>query len=160
MNRNNIASTYREAAVLGAGQVELVIMLYDILFDDMHRAIAAIHARDIEARTAEIRHAFGVLEQLQGTLNFDHGGETARNMDRLYSIVRAKLLEAHLKTSEEVVQQQIDLLAPIREAWKQVLPSAAQVAPSGSTAESPNSNPPGQAPRPLLDEPITTEWRI
>ena len=160
MNRHNIASAYREAAVRGAGQVELVIMLYDILFDDMRRAIAAIQARDVEARTAEIRHALGVLEQLQGTLNFDQGGDAARNMDRLYSIVRSKLLEAQLNTSAEILQQQIDLLAPVREAWKQVLPSAAQALPSAPNTESPNSNPPGQTPPLPLDEPITTEWRI
>ena len=146
MNRNDIASSYREAAVRGAGQVELVIMLYDILFDDIQRAIASIRTRDIEARTAEIKHALSVLEQLQGTLNFSQGGEAARNLDRLYSIVRAKLLEAHLKTSEEILQKQIALLAPIREAWKQVSPSLPK--------------PAQYAPPPQLDEPVTSEWRI
>ncbi|HEU5402593.1 MAG TPA: flagellar export chaperone FliS [Terriglobales bacterium] len=146
MNRNDIASSYREAAVRGAGQVELAVMLYDILLDDMQRAIAAIHARDIETRTSEIKHALSVLEHLQGTLNFDQGGEAARNMDRLYSIVRAKLLEAHIKTSAEILQKQIDLLVPVREAWKQVSPSPAKA------AEYP--------PPPQADEPTGTEWRI
>ncbi len=145
MTQPNIAIVYREAAVRGASQIELVVMLHDILFDDLHRAIAAIRTRNIETRTAEIKHALSVLEQLQGTLNFEQGGEAARNMDRLYSIVRAKLLEAHLKTSEEILQNQLDLLAPIREAWKQISP--------------PHPKPPEYAPPPQLDEPTTTEWR-
>ena len=144
MNRNDIAISYREAAVRGAGQVELVIMLYDILFDDIQRAIAAIRAREIETRTAEIKHALSVLEHLQGTLNFEQGGEAARNMDRLYSIVRAKLLEAHIKTSEEILHKQIELLSPIREAWKQVSPSQ------------PKSE---QYAPPPLEEPVPMEWR-
>jgi len=146
MNRNDITISYREAAVRGAGQVELVVMLYDILFDDIQRAIAAIRAGDIESRTIEIKHALGVLEQLQGTLNFGEGGEAARNMDRLYSIVRAKLLEAHIKTSEAILENQINLLAPIREAWKQISPS------NPKSAE--------YAPPPQLDEPTTSGWRI
>lgn len=145
MNRNDIAISYREAAVRGAGQVELVIMLYDILFDDIQRAVTAIRACNIEARTAEIKHALSVLEQLQGTLNFEEGGEAARNMDRLYSIVRAKLLEAHIKTSAEILHKQIELLTPIRDAWKQISPSP--------------SKPAEYAPPPQLDEPTTTEWR-
>jgi flagellar protein FliS len=145
MNRNDIAISYREAAVRGAGQLELVVMLYDILFDDIQRAIAAIRACDIESRTIEIKHALGVLEQLQGTLNFDEGGETARSMDRLYSIVRAKLLEAHLKSSEEILKKQVELLAPIRDAWKQISPS--------------HPKPAEYAPPTHLDDLPTTEWR-
>lgn len=146
MNRNDITISYREAAVRGAGQVELVVMLYDILFDDIRRAIASIRARNIESRTAEIKHALGVLEHLQGTLNFEQGGEAARTMDRLYSIVRAKLLEAHIKASEEILQRQLDLLAPIREAWKQISPS--------------HPKPVEYAAPPQLEDAVSSEWRI
>ncbi len=146
MTNINIATAYREAAVRGAGQVELVVMLYDILFDDIRSAIASIRTRNIESRTNEIKHALGVLEQLQGTLNFEQGGEAARNMDHLSSIVRAKLLEAHITTSERILQDQIDFLAPIRESWQQISSSHAK--------------PAEYAPPPQLDEPATTEWRI
>lgn len=146
MNRNDITLSYREAAVHGAGQVELVVMLYDILFGDIRGAIAAIHAHNIETRTAEIKHALRVLEQLQGTLDFEQGGDAARNMDRLYSMVRAKLLEAHIKTSAEILRTQIEILTPIREAWKQVSPTR----PKGADYASP----------PQLEEATTTEWRI
>lgn len=146
MNRNDITISYREAAVRGASQVELVVMLYDILADDVRSAIAAIRAHDTETRTAEIKHALGVLEHLQGTLNFEQGGESARNMDRLYSIVRAKLLEAHLKTSEEILQKQLELLATVRGAWKQLSP--ARPKPAEYTVP------------PQTEEPVTSEWRV
>jgi flagellar secretion chaperone FliS len=146
MNRNDIAISYREAAVRGAGQAELVVMLYDILFDDIRGALEAIRTGDIESRTSEIKHALSVLEQLQGTLDFEHGGEAARHMDRLYSMVRAKILEAHMKTSAEILQKQIDLLTPVREAWQQLRPLPAQAA--------------GHTPPTEFEAPTTTEWRI
>ncbi|MGE5112170.1 MAG: flagellar export chaperone FliS [Acidobacteriaceae bacterium] len=142
MIRTEIMNAYSETAARGAGQVELVVMLYDLLLDDMRRGIEAIRARDVEARTFEIKHALNVLEQLQGTLNFDEGGEAARNMDRLYSIVRAKLLEAHLKVSEETLQRQIALLTPIRDAWRRV----------GQPVADPAS--------PSAGEPTVAEWRV
>jgi flagellar protein FliS len=142
MIRPEIMNAYSETAARGAGQLELVVMLYNLLLDDMRRAIETIHKRDVEARTFEIKHALNVLEQLQGTLNFEEGGEASRNMDRLYSMIRAKLLEAHLKVSEETLQRQIELLTPIRDAWRQV------------------GQPVADPALPSAGEPSVAEWRV
>ena len=37
-----------------------------------------------------------VLQQLQGTLDFEHGGGAARQFEQFYNLVRAKLLEAQM----------------------------------------------------------------
>jgi flagellar protein FliS len=116
----DIGETYCQSGARGASGLDLVVMLYDVLLDDLRRSIAAIDAHDIESRTNELQHAMRVLEQLQGALDMERGGEPARGLDRLYSLVRGKLLEAQWKASREVLQQQIGLLTPIRDAWKQV----------------------------------------
>jgi flagellar protein FliS len=118
MNRQEIGQTYRELGTQGAAPLELVIMLYDVLLDDLGRAIEALHARDVEKRTSELQHALRVLEQLQGSLDMDRGGEPARNLDHLYSMVRAKLIEAQWKASEDILRHQMELLAPVRDAWR------------------------------------------
>ena len=71
-NRNQLA--YQEAAVRNANAIELVIMLYDILARDLHGAIEAMEAGNIEPRTAKLKHGFLVLQQLEGSLNMDEGG--------------------------------------------------------------------------------------
>lgn len=119
MTHQEIGSTYRETGAAGANRFELVTMLYDVLLDDLRRAIQAIRTCSVEARTFELKHALRVLEQLQGSLNMESGGEVAANLDRLYSIVRAKIIEAQWKASEEILESQVKLLTPIRDAWKQ-----------------------------------------
>ena len=119
MMQQEIGQTYREVGAQGAEPLELVSMLYDALLDDLRRAIEALHACDVEKRTFEIQHALRILEQLQGSLDMDNGGEPARNLDHLYSMVRAKLIEAHWKSSEELLRRQIELLQPVRDAWRQ-----------------------------------------
>jgi len=119
MNSQDIGQTYRELGAQGAEPLELVVMLYDVLLDDLRRAIEALHAHDVEKRAFEIQHALRVLEQLQGALDTNNGGEPAQNLDRLYAMVRAKLIEAHWKSSEELLRRQIDLLQPIRDAWQE-----------------------------------------
>ncbi len=119
MTYQEIGSTYRETGAAGAGQLETVAMLYDVLLDDLRRAVAAVRSHDIEARTFELQHSLRILEQLQGSLDMEHGGEPASNLDQLYSIVRGKILEAQWKGSEETLRSQIQLLEPVRDAWKE-----------------------------------------
>ena len=110
--------TYRKAAVESASPIGLVILLYDTLVGDIQRAIEAMKAGDIEKRTGQIVHAFQVLQQLECDLNMSDGGQTAKDLSRLYRHIRAKLLEAQLKQSVEILTAQIDLVLQVRQAWQ------------------------------------------
>jgi len=107
--------TYRENAVRGATPLELVVILFDTAIDDMRRAAAA--AGDIEERAAAVRHAMLVLQQLQGTLDFEKGGQVARQFEQFYNLVRGKLLEAQLHSSPELMQQPIRFMTEVRDCW-------------------------------------------
>src|ERR1700744_3242731 len=101
---------YQDSAVQGATPIELVVLLYDSAIDDMRRALAAMQECNIEARSAQIGHALIVLQQLQGPLDFQRGGEAARQFEQFYNLVRAKLLEAQIRSSRELMQQQISAM--------------------------------------------------
>ena len=120
MARNQTERTYLVAAVQNATAAGLVVILFDLLIDDLRRVIAAIETGDIEKRCAELRHAFLVLQQLEGSLDLEKGGEAAKKLSMFYSVVRPKLLEAHTKASPEIFERQIELLFEVRQAWQQV----------------------------------------
>jgi len=125
---------YLNAAVQNASQVGLVIIVMDLLVADLRRVIEAMSRGEIEKRTAELNHAFLALQQLEGSLDLEHGGEAAKNFSRFYSAVRAKLLEAHIKVDPELFQRQIDLILDVRAAWEQVdRPAAQQLTNSAQT---------------------------
>jgi len=91
------------------------------------------------------------LQQLQGTLDFEKGGPVARQFEQFYNLIRAKVLESQLRSSPELMQQQIQFMAEVRDCWveaenqlkpKPTHPPVAAVAPAqthlddgGSTAE-------------------------
>jgi flagellar protein FliS len=101
----NPASAYREATCLGATPVGMVVLLYDRLVLDIHRAVAALDAGDIESRATHVNHALLILQQLQGTLDFQQGAATARQLDNFYSVLRGKLVEAQMRQSRELMLQ-------------------------------------------------------
>jgi flagellar protein FliS len=140
MKYNPTELSYRKAAVQNASTVGLVVILYDMLIDDLRAVIEAIEQQDVEKRAAELKHGFLVLQQLEGVLDMEKGGEAARNLSRFYSVMRSRLLEAHFKGSTEIFRSQIELLLEVRGAWQQVdVPAATP--PSASEVQEADGRP-------------------
>lgn len=116
--RNQLA--YQEAAVRNASAIELVIMLYDILARDLHAAIEAMEAGNIELRSAKAKHAFLALQQLEGSLNMDEGGELATQMSRFYSMLRSQMMKAQIEQDGGILRELVQLLFTVREAWAEL----------------------------------------
>lgn len=120
MNTNvDPSKIYRDNSVRGATPIELVVILYNSAIEDMRRALLAMKKGDIEVRTSEVGHALLVLQQLQGTLDFEHGGPAAKQFEQFYNLIRAKLLEAQMRNSSDLMQQQIRFMSEVRDCWIQ-----------------------------------------
>ena len=113
-------SSYREAAVRGASPVRLVICLYEQAIEDLRQAVLALEKGEIELRTRKINHAITVIGQLQGSLDMERGGDVARNLERFYNLIRTGLLDAQLKQSARILEEQISQLVLVYEAWLEV----------------------------------------
>lgn len=120
MKKSQTERMYLRAAAQNATAVGLVIILYDLLIHDMEQAIAAFADRDIERRSEEIKHSLLVLQQLDGSLDHENGGEAAKHFSAFYSALRSKIFEAQLKSSPEILKKQIELVLDVRQAWQQV----------------------------------------
>ena len=118
MKRTPTELAYVKAAVENASSAGLVVILFDQLIKDLQGAIAAMQRHNVEERAAELKHGFLVLEQLEGSLNMETGGETAQHLSRFYSSVRASMMNAHMQVSPELLQRQIQLLFEVRQAWE------------------------------------------
>jgi flagellar protein FliS len=136
MKRSPTERAYMTAAVENASAAGLVMMLFDLLVNDLKNAIAAMVSEDIEKRTAELKHGFLVLQQLQEAVDMENGGDAAKHFCNFYSAIRCKMLEAQLRKSPQILDRQIELLMDVRQAWQQVS-TPAPVSPSADSAASP-----------------------
>lgn len=100
--------------------MRLVICLYEQAIEDLRLAILALERGDIEARTRFINHSLTVIAQLQGSLDMEHGGDVAINLARFYGLVRTGLVEAQVRQSARMIEDQISQLATVHEAWLEV----------------------------------------
>ncbi len=112
--------TYRNCAINGATSIGLMLALFDRLVADLRRAATALHENDIETRCRELNHALLIVGQLENWVDRQNGGEPAEQLGRLYSYIRAKMIEASMKKSPKLLEEQADTILHIRTSWQQL----------------------------------------
>ncbi len=120
MTQNEVSRSYREAAIRGANSVECTIMLYDIVIADVRQAISCLRGGDVEGRSHALLHCLSALEQLQGTLQMESGGEAAEHLYRFYSLARAKILEGQIKARARLFEEIVESMQQVRALWVEV----------------------------------------
>jgi len=151
MNLKERELSYRRAAVENASSVGLIIILYDLLIEDLRNAVSAIEKRDIEGRANAIKHCFLVLQQLEGSLDKENGKEASEFLAKFYAVMRCRILEAHMKVSAEILNQQVTRVLDLRQTWQRLdpgnptpaitaVPGAPQAVSAAGDGETENAN--------------------
>jgi flagellar protein FliS len=117
---NSTYLAYRKTAVEGASGFGLLIALFDTLAGNLRRAAAAQRRNDIENRCLEAKHALLVIGFLENCLKHSAGGELTQQLSVFYSTLRRKLIEAQVKQSAEIFEQEMAEVLRIREHWQKV----------------------------------------
>ena len=110
------------SAVDYADAVQLIQMLFNGLMDALADAEGHISRNDITGKNQSISRATKIIIGLKGSLDFEKGGELARNLDDLYDYATRRLLKANIRNDIEAVQEIKGLLGEINGAWE-LLPS-------------------------------------
>lgn len=116
-----LQKTYLEGEVLTASPVRLIEILFDLGMSTIENARACCRNGDIAGRGQFITKAVEILAELTNSLDFDAGGDLAKNYARLYDYCQRRLLEAHIKQSEPMLEEVQSLLGELREAWQGVV---------------------------------------
>ncbi len=127
------ARAYRTNSVLTASPGQLVLMLYDGALKAIGLARSGFARPEDDLRrfaiiNDQLLKAQAILNELQGGLNLEAGGEFARTMYRLYDYHVSRLLQANLHKDEKPVIEVEELVRELREAWAQMLSQGAETA--------------------------------
>jgi flagellar protein FliS len=129
-----LANAYRqvgnETGISGASPHKLVQMLFDAFSESVAQARGAMRGRQIEAKGRAISRALAIVgEGLHASLDMSAGGSLAVELDRLYTYVAARLIYANMRNDECALDECVALIDPIRSAWAQIAPQAANSTP-------------------------------
>ena len=115
------AANQIETGVTGADSSQLVILVYEHLFDHLK-----IGKNELEAGRYGIESFTKATELIQqgllACLDYKQGADVAQNLGAIYEWALRELINARVNRSPEKVQEIIDVLTPLYEAWLALAP--------------------------------------
>lgn len=111
---------YQKTDIITSDPLRLVVLLYEGILKHIGAAIQSIKTINIEAKVEHINRALSMIAELQATLNHEKGGEIAKNLDRLYTYWRRRLVDANLQNSASPLEEVQRLVKELWSAWDQV----------------------------------------
>ena len=120
-----IEESYRRVATETANPGQLVAMLYDGAIKFLERALLSFQSSDpLEFNQGihnNVKRAKAIIHELNICLNMDDGGELAVTLRRLYLYFDMRLDESNRYKRPQGIQEVIERLTVLRDAWVQML---------------------------------------
>jgi len=111
---------YQQVAVTTQSKGRLIVMLYDGAIKFLRLAIKELEAGNYAAKGQYINRAHDILNELNGVLDMDNGGEIARNLRSLYTFMNRRLRQANTKRDPQMIREVIALMEELNQGWKTV----------------------------------------
>lgn len=113
-------NAYKQTDVTSRSPLEIVVLLYDGAIRFLGEARAAADRADRPARTRAVARAQAIIGELQGTLDMERGGQVSLDLDRLYTYMTSRLLDATARKDDSAIDEVKRLLANMREGWAKI----------------------------------------
>ncbi|SDC51626.1 flagellar protein FliS [Geodermatophilus telluris] len=127
MSAASLRARYLGDAVTTASPQQVLVMLYDRLALDLERAQLALgQGRPADAEP-ELRHAQDIVFELLGSLRVE-AWEGGPRLAALYNWLLAEITQASLKQDRNRVGSCLQVVEPLRDAWRQAAASLAATA--------------------------------
>ena len=125
MSFSNPWKSYHKVATQTASPGQLVLMLYDGAIRFMERSLAGFALEDPAEFNSTISNnlirAQAIINELNSSLNMEMGGEVSTNLRQLYTYFDRRLTESNVHKTQQGIQEVIDRLTVVRDAWSTML---------------------------------------
>ena len=118
MNYSNL-NQYKKIEVETNDPIKLIIMLFEGAINFTEKAKLRLQENNMADKGILISKTLAIVSELQGSLNMDRGGEVAGNMDRIYTYIRDRLVEANQKNDQAMLDEVLNHLRVLKSAWEQ-----------------------------------------
>jgi len=110
---------YREAAVLTASPVQLVVMLYDGVERFLRQAEIVMAEGNVPQANDRMQRAEAIIDELIATLD-KSAGQIAERLEGIYVFCKRLLMEARMERDAAKLEKVRDLMRPLRESWNEL----------------------------------------
>ena len=129
MAYTNAISSYRETRVKTASQGQLIIMLYEGAVKHLDQSLEFLSLNaggkknpgNIEKISNSILKAQEIITELTVSLDFEQGGDIAKNLFSLYTWFNKELLEGNIQQDVRRIMMIRNQLNELKSAWTEIV---------------------------------------
>jgi flagellar protein FliS len=114
-------STYKSVQVTTTDRGRLLLMMYEGAIKFLKQAKAGVEEGDIQKFCRFLSKGQAIIAELMNTLDFEKGGQIAKDLDRLYDFMLFYLTEANLYRDPKRVAKVIGLIDTIYQAYREII---------------------------------------
>ncbi len=114
---------YKKTSVNTASKEQILLMLYQAAIKNCKRAISAIEEKNIAAKGEYIGKLQDIIIELNSSLDFEVGGDVAKELSSLYDFILFSSTQANIKIDPEPLEGCIEVLTTLYDGWQQAIKS-------------------------------------
>ena len=115
---------YRQVGNQGLSSDRLVLLGLDGILEYLRRARLAIEEGDLTIKAQSMDKAYQLTAHLLASIDFENGGEIARNLDSLYRFLLNQLAQANIFDDLQALDACRPVVEDLRDAWRGLLERA------------------------------------
>ncbi|MDR0444400.1 MAG: flagellar export chaperone FliS [Treponema sp.] len=133
MAYNNASTSYKETKIKTASQGQLIVMLYDEAVKQLNNALELVELNNsgkkepgrIELISKAVMKAEEIITELMVSIDFEQGGEIAKNLFALYTWFNRELVEANITHDTQRLTTVRDMITEMRSSWNEIVSKSA-----------------------------------
>lgn len=136
----NGIQSYQKTKVVTADPGKLVLMCYEGAIGQLKIAIKKYQEKEYEGKCKAIAKAEDIIDELRCSLNFEKGGDIARNLESLYNYMTRKMLQSDVNKDIDGLNEVVHILEELKSAWETVFNRPVMNSPVNSERVNVNRN--------------------
>lgn len=114
---------YKKTSVETAGREQILLMLYQAAIKHCKKAIEAIDEKDIARKGESIGRLQDIIIELMNSLDFNVGGEIAKELSALYDYMLYSSTQANINIDKKPLEGVLSVLGTLYNGWVEAVKS-------------------------------------
>jgi len=114
---------YKKTSVQTASKEQVLLMLYQAAIKNCKKGIEAVENKDIAGKGIYIGKLQDIVIELNNSLDFEVGGDVARELSSLYDYLLYSSTQANIKIDKGPLEGCLNVLNTLYDGWSQAVRS-------------------------------------
>lgn len=117
---------YQKSAANVIDKGRMIILLYKAAIRHLNIASEKMQQNKIEDTHNSLAKVKSIISELQASLNMEAGGNVSQGLQKIYTYVYDRLIEANLHKDQTCIDEVVNILTTLLQGWETIIDKKSQ----------------------------------